>query len=441
MTVRKSWLACLILGLSLVISGCGGSEEKTESKSQAANDEGKTEQTPGDSGGGATANVDTSTPDGALMAVAEGFKTNKPEAIWEFLPASYQKDVNDVLHQYANTMDAELYGKGFTVVQKLVKILKEKKDFILGSQMVSQGLATSPLDAGELSKNWDVLVEFLDTVVNSDISDIEKMKTMDGGKYLAETGGKIMSQLSTASKMFPNDPFENDVKGQLSKVKVTLISVDGDTALVEFDDPRMGTSEREMKKVEGKWIPADMADGWSMMIEEMQNSISEMPSQLAANKEQAMGFITLIDGVLTAIDGAENQEQFDMAMQQAMLPIMGMVGSLMAPGGGSAAEPDIAFEPVEPDAARVIVLGTDDVDQLDKIFTAIGEASAAEEKNFTVGGRQAVMDFKPVTDFEAFTKLVKFGRIVETDNDSRTITILIDADAGAEPDFDDEKQP
>jgi uncharacterized membrane protein HdeD (DUF308 family) len=58
------------------------------------------------------------------------------------------------------------------------------------------------------------------------------------------------------------------------------------------------------------------------------------PLEMAQSKPQIMGIILMLEGVLTQIEAAENQEQFDQALQGAMMPIMGL---MMMQGGGMGA--------------------------------------------------------------------------------------------------------
>ena len=45
--------------------------------------------------------AEAGSPDAAVMAVVNGIKANHPEAIWNFLPASYQADINQLVQQFA----------------------------------------------------------------------------------------------------------------------------------------------------------------------------------------------------------------------------------------------------------------------------------------------------------------------------------------------------
>ena len=58
--------------------------------------------------------------------------------------------------------------------------------------------------------------------------------------------------------------------------------------------------------------------------------------EIAKNKPQLMGIITMLDGILTQLNTADNQEQFDQTLQGAMIPIglfmmQGMVEGIGAP--------------------------------------------------------------------------------------------------------------
>ena len=49
-----------------------------------------------------------STPDGAILAVADGLANNDAGVLWDALPVAYQEGVNDLVHDYANAMDPKV---------------------------------------------------------------------------------------------------------------------------------------------------------------------------------------------------------------------------------------------------------------------------------------------------------------------------------------------
>ena len=59
------------------------------------------------------------TADDAVERIAQGLADNRPVVLWHALPESYQRDVTALVHETAEKMDAELWNKTFSVVQKL----------------------------------------------------------------------------------------------------------------------------------------------------------------------------------------------------------------------------------------------------------------------------------------------------------------------------------
>jgi hypothetical protein len=61
------------------------------------------------------------------------------------------------------------------------------------------------------------------------------------------------------------------------------------------------------------------------------------PEQITQNKPQILGALTMFESVLLQIEAAETQEQFDQALQGAMMPIMGLIMMQQGMGGGQSA--------------------------------------------------------------------------------------------------------
>ena len=59
------------------------------------------------------------TADQAVLQVTEGLADGQPQVLWHALPTSYQQDVTDLIHEFGDKMDAELWNRSFGVVQKI----------------------------------------------------------------------------------------------------------------------------------------------------------------------------------------------------------------------------------------------------------------------------------------------------------------------------------
>lgn len=292
-------LSALALGLALMLcSSCGG-------------------------GGGFP-----STPDGTVTHVAEQLKNNHPEVLWEALPASYQADVTTLVHEFGQNVDAEIYGKVVTLLQKLVGILQTKKEIIMQSSMMPEGM----VDRENMDLKWDSVVGVLDTLVNSDLGDVEKVKTLDVRQFAATTGTKLMTQAAEVSKVSPEDPYQNEFMSKLENMTVELVSTEGDTAKVRITVPDEQPEEMDLVKVEDRWIPKEMADSWADEIAEAREQIAKLGNDedAAQTKMMAMGMFGMVEALLDQIANVETVEEFDAAIQGLLGGMMGGMG----PGPG-----------------------------------------------------------------------------------------------------------
>jgi hypothetical protein len=279
-------------------------------------------------GGGTPGEAAGDTPDAAARAVVAALEAGDLRAVWDALPPSYQKDVNGLVHTFAANMDPDIWKGGADIVKKAQQVLEQKKEFILAYPAVAS-------HADKLTPNYDKIVDVLKAVVSSELSDLSKLKTIDVGKFLDGSGKKIVAKLTALAKEadqaglskddFPALPVP-DVP-DLNKTKFTTVSVDGDTAKIRIEVEGKDPEEHEAVRVEGKWLPKQMVDGWADGIAAGTAKLKEMGPEMKKNKQQAAGFFLMANGVLGALLGAKTQEEFD----QAIDTLMNLAGG--GPGG------------------------------------------------------------------------------------------------------------
>lgn len=261
------------------------------------------------------------TPTAAIERLFDAWNDNKPALAWDALPESYQKDVTDLVHSFAEKMEPhkDLYDKAMTIASKAAEVLETKND-MLATMLTKQGM--KDVDASALEGIGDAI----STVVDSDIATIDGLKEVNIGEYVHETGSRLLPKIKDLIKMAP-EPEAREMLTKMEKATVKLISEEGDTAVVEVSTEGEEPEKIKMKKVEGKWIPADMADGWDEMIKEAKQGLEEMSTEdLKRQKPEMMGGLTLIEGILDNMNNAQNQEQFEQAASQLMGMVMGGMG-------------------------------------------------------------------------------------------------------------------
>ena len=286
------------------------------------------------------------TPDAAASALLKEIEAGNLGAVWDALPASYQSDVNDVVHTFAENMDAEMWNTGAAIGQKAARVLKEKKDFVITSLTAN---ADIPVDQATIASNWDPVVDVLVTLFNSEIADLQKLKTIDVGQFLNGTGRSIASQLAALAKaaeeqglspdQFPGVQVDEMPIPNLSKIKVTTLQQDGDTATIRVDDGEK-VEDHQAVRVDGKWLPKEMVDQWPDAMAQAKLALTtKMPETLQQGKFLILPMMKQVEGVIDRLLAAETQEAFDQiiaeAMQQVMPQMMppGAEGGPMPPGG------------------------------------------------------------------------------------------------------------
>jgi hypothetical protein len=252
-------------------------------------------------------------------------------AVWNALPESYQDDIHDVIGDFAVKMDADVWNSVFKTAGKLVKVLKDKKEFILGSQFTAQ-IPAEQMDG--MKKNWDSAVGALDVIVTSEIKTLDGVKDLDVGEFLKSTGDKLMSDLVAAGAEATPEAKENMEK--LKNAKVTLVSQDGDKATLKMEMEGEEPKDKEFTLVEGKWLPSDMVNDWDEQIEKAKAGLEALkitPEQ----KAQVTQITALADGMLDNLLAAKDQAAFDQAVQ-GILAFLPMFGG--GPPGGAPPAPN-----------------------------------------------------------------------------------------------------
>ena len=203
-------------------------------------------------------------------------------------------------------------------------------------------------DIQPLIENWDAIVQVLETLVNSEITDLQKLQTIDMGVYLSTTGAKLGEQATALAKAFaeqqlPTDEFPGvpvDMVGGLVAGKVATVSRDGDTATIRIEGEDGETEDQELVRVDGKWLPKEMVEGWDEgMAESRAFLTTEMAPGLAAAKADVMPVLQMLDSSLGKILAAEDEQQFQAAVGGLMMNAMGLLGPMMGGGGPGAGDP------------------------------------------------------------------------------------------------------
>ena len=262
----------------------------------------------------ASCGSDVSVPDdakGTAETIISKLAENKPQILWSALPESYQKDANEVARSAIASLDAEVYDKVVGILKKANKILTEKKEFILKNEQL--GLLAKDMD--DVSANWDAFTELVAILLDSQLGTYQKAKNIDLGGLLAETGSNLMGKLATISALADEDKWQTEFVAKLKAVKIEEASTSGEESLLQVTDPDGKVEEQTWVKVEGKWIPKEVKDGWMANIAKAKERIATQSAEKEQNKMGAILVLGMVEGVLDQLDKASTQEDFEAAIE------------------------------------------------------------------------------------------------------------------------------
>ncbi len=258
-------------------------------------------------------------PEGTVLTVAKELAGNNPGVLWDAMPASYRTDVETLVHDAAAKIDAEVYDKAFVILNKAVDVLKDKRGFILGLPLLQQGfLAMMITDQEELKDNWNEIVDVFDILASSELETLDGLKSLDVGDFLNGTGGKLMAQFEKLAQLASDGPMKltwNELEG----ITVDVKSTEGDKAVIEVTVEDKGPETLTMVKVEGKWVPEEMARDWKKNIEEMKAQVAEMTAGMSTEQKTTMlAQMAGVEQIVDQLAKAETQEEFTQIVMSLM---------------------------------------------------------------------------------------------------------------------------
>ena len=295
-------------------------------------------------------------PESLVTIPIKALEEKNPKLLWDLLPASYQSDVNSLVKEFAKNMDAELWDAGVGLVRELGELLGAQKDLL-----ANMGAGADPnIDAAEVKQGLDTFAKIIDKFTKSDFGSLDKMKSIDLGNVADTFGKDLLNLAEEAAKLSDeSDPFQLEA---MKQVKVEVVSQDENQATVKIsglpeldlgglqgglppgipglpggldgvpipDFSSFESGEQNLTKVEGKWVPADLAEGWETGMKEANQGMSEMGKMADVDKQMALTMIDTFSQALGKMKTAKNEQELTLIAIGTAAALMGAANE----GGG-----------------------------------------------------------------------------------------------------------
>jgi hypothetical protein len=305
-----------LLALALCLSACGKKSEAPEGSTAPTEEVTIPEQ-----------------PDAAIKLILTEVGKGNGLVLWKAMPASYQSDINAIARLAGTKIDAEIYDRLFATISRSADVLNKQKEFVFNSTL---GGEKDPDAVAQMRAAWPSVMELVQTLTRSSLSSAAGLQSFEGESFFKQTVSSVLQNMDALAKLQPES--DQPLLSELGESEINLLASTENEATLEITAPGQETETETVVKVEDRWVPQEMAESWTSQIAGARTQLEAVdPQKMAEQKPQILGVFTMIDGVLTQIEAAETQEQFDQAVQGAMMPIMGLLMMGQGMGGGSSA--------------------------------------------------------------------------------------------------------
>ena len=364
------------------------------------------------------------TPDAAVQQVLQGIERKELKALWDFLPGSYQRDLQSLVRQTGDRMDPEVWDRLMEVVRHSARMMKSKEKWL------QTPAANEPPRTGPVAQlgpvDYAQLAGLLNLLADSELGRAETLKSIDLGAWTGKVGRPLLEQVSVFARRMPADPLARTLTG-LQDLKFRSRDVKGDSAVVEIVVPNEPVVEVPYVKVDGKWIPVDLANGWieGMGQAQARLAVALAPDNLAALKPQLMTGLNVLDEWLKRLEESPNKESFDFAWAQGLQNVMTVASALQPdlPRDDMAGDVDPSAETAVP-VVKVVVQGELTFDQQDEILEKLAELAddgTGSFREISATKRDVTFLLGPVADVEAFARKMDLLDVSKVDPAGRMI--------------------
>ena len=332
------------------------------------------------------------------------FQEGRLETVFDFLPPSYQADVNTLVHDFGAKMDPEIWSTTFKLLAKVANVLKTKKTLILSLD----GVKRAP-QIESIKPHWDAIATGIQDFATSEVADLSKLKQANVRELLA-AGCK---------------PLRGMPLPQFGDLQVTTIKSDANTATLSYrETPDAEPKQVDFVLIEGKWLPKSIADGWSSGIADAKTMLEEIPNQISSIKPEVMKQIDSIGGMIDQLQSAKTSDDFSAAVTPLIFTIA--FGAQMA----QQSIRDAATIPRKGNAVHCIInreLSDRELTAFkDAVMAKLNDSSADADYELIPNNGKTRCRFVPISDVSGLTALVAKhfdAAEVRLDLENRTIYV------------------
>lgn len=256
--------------------------------------------------------IDENSAAGAVVKTLQALESGNLTEAYDFLPPAYQSDIDGLVHDFASTMDPEVWSRLVTTTRKIVAVLKGKKDLILALDLFRDRPEAEPY-----RKHWDSSLQFLSGFTDTDTLELSKLKQVSVRSLLPGKGAAGLPQFDAIGAALGAN-----LAQQFAGVDVTPVRTEGPEQIVAIRGPQdQKATEVIYVQHDGRWLPKSLVERWDEGIKADKVWLERFPERIKTIKPQLLDALSQTDEILDQLLAAENREQFERAAGPAILSL------------------------------------------------------------------------------------------------------------------------
>ncbi len=258
-------------------------------------------------------------------------KQDKGIVIWDAMPPSYRKDIQEIVGLALQKVDPSMIQPIMEVRDNVIRVLRTKKEFILNNAMVKMAIP----DQATVAKVYDPAVDLVEAYLSKELVEVSKAKSNELRTLLDSYMSNVSQKAKAVEAAIPPGSQTANAYQAANWKNFTykVESTSSNSALLTIEIPGQKVQKIELTQVEDRWVPAELAKDWDKKMAEAKGELEKLTPEKIAQAKQAMQMpLMMVNGALGGFLAANDQASFD----QAIGGIMGMLplgGGMPMPGG------------------------------------------------------------------------------------------------------------
>ncbi len=242
--------------------------------------------------------------------------------LWDGLTPRYQRDVQESIRMHAEAIDPGIWNGVAGLIKNASELVETKRDMFLNNPKLGAMLSNDE----STKQAWDAAAALLASIADSRLTDQEAMKQFDMAQFIASDAPAIRTAFVAFTEKV--NTMEQSPFGNLAAAPEIETLSESDTEAVFRITMGEETREQKFVKVENRWLPADMVEGWDQAMQDQREAVAKMKSPEGRQQMMQMQMGVMMAGApLNALLGAKTQAEFDQVIDSLAQSVGGLLGS------------------------------------------------------------------------------------------------------------------